>query len=157
MAPKKPPPEPEPEVVAPADDEPKCGTDVWRYLTGEVYEGQFDTFPVEVAEGEAPVPSKKCRHGVGKFTCSDYTYEGEFKQDVIHGSGTFKFASGEEYKGEWVDGKYEGKGTYRFKDGSKYEGEWMNNTMHGKGVYTDSKNKQHSGQYYNGSGPGLEF
>jgi hypothetical protein len=52
---------------------------------------------------------------------------GEWKEDKMHGIGTFLYASGASYHGEWVDNKYEGKGVFKFPDNSSYEGEWRDN------------------------------
>ena len=60
---------------------------------------------------------------VVEATC-DYTYEGDFERDEMHGSGVFTFASGARYDGQWSHNAYEGRGTYVWADGTSYEGEW---------------------------------
>ncbi|MEO0698824.1 MAG: 2-isopropylmalate synthase, partial [Pseudomonadota bacterium] len=49
-------------------------------------------------------------------------YEGEFRNGVQHGQGTYRLPSGYEYTGEWVDGEIRGQGTARFPNGSVYVG-----------------------------------
>jgi len=39
-------------------------------------------------------------------------YEGEYKEDLKHGSGKFVWADGRTYDGEWRTGKRHGKGIY---------------------------------------------
>ncbi|MEL6425456.1 MAG: 2-isopropylmalate synthase, partial [Pseudomonadota bacterium] len=41
-------------------------------------------------------------------------YEGEFKDGLQHGQGTYRLPNGYEYTGNWVDGRIEGQGTARF-------------------------------------------
>ena len=92
----------------------------------------------------------------GTLTTGEYSYTGDFERDVIHGEGTFTFASGASYNGSWTNGVYDGAGTYTWSDGTRYEGAWSKGKMHGEGTYTDKAGHQWTGTYYNGMGPGLE-
>ena len=49
-------------------------------------------------------------------------YEGEWKGDQKHGKGVFKFPNGETYEGDFVDGWLTGSGTMEYQDGTKYIG-----------------------------------
>ena len=49
-----------------------------------------------------------------------------------------KHDNGGKYEGNFKDGMKNGKGTYIYSNGSKYEGEWKDNKKHGKGIFTDS-------------------
>ena len=51
-------------------------------------------------------------------------YEGEYKDNMKHGQGTYYYADDEKYIGEWRNGKFEGMGTFTFFDGSNYHGQW---------------------------------
>ena len=70
-------------------------------------------------------------------------YEGEWKDRLRHGKGTYKYGGtyndGENrdvYKGEWKDNSRHGKGKLIYKDGSFYEGTWEDGMpRHGKGTY----------------------
>ena len=53
-----------------------------------------------------------------------YDYDGEFKDDLPNGRGTFTYPDGETYVGEWKDGQKNGQGTYTLPDGKKLSGEW---------------------------------
>ncbi|GBG69990.1 hypothetical protein CBR_g4818 [Chara braunii] len=55
---------------------------------------------------------KRLRHGKGIYTDGNYSYEGEWKNDMMHGQGVFKFASGAVYAGQWNDNQYHGKGKF---------------------------------------------
>lgn len=38
-------------------------------------------------------------------------FEGEWKNSLLNGKGTYSSPDGEKYEGDWVDGKIEGEGT----------------------------------------------
>ncbi|PWJ43253.1 MORN repeat-containing protein [Sediminitomix flava] len=68
-------------------------------------------------------------------------YEGEWRNNEMHGTGIYHWMNGDYYKGDFREGRREGNGTYYFKSGEKYVGEWENNLRHGKGEMIDSKGK----------------
>ena len=178
------PPRPgEPEEQAP---EPTAGTGIFHYSATSTYDGEWISEPAPEAastegaatdddggtpaegdpgegeddgegDGAAAGPARvRFRHGRGKLVTGDYTYEGDFERDEMHGSGVFTFASGVRYDGQWSHNAYEGRGTYVWADGTSYEGEWARGKMHGDGTYTDKDGHRWTGQFYNGQGPGLE-
>jgi len=61
-------------------------------------------------------------------------YEGEFKDGLYHGQGTFTYGNGDKYVGEFKDGLYHGQGTFTFATGDKYEGEYKNGLPDGQGT-----------------------
>ena len=75
----------------------------------------------------------------GKFAGDKYI--GEWKDDKMHGLGTYIFADGDKYVGEWKGHKMHGQGTYTYGPksewaGDEYAGEFKNNKRHGLGTYT---------------------
>jgi len=56
-------------------------------------------------------------------------YVGEFKDDKVHGQGTYTHASGAKYVGEYKDGKRYGQGIYTHADGGREEGIWENDNF----------------------------
>ena len=60
------------------------------------------------------------------FTNGD-VYEGEWKNGLHHGQGTYTWSSGKKYEGEWKDSKKDGQGTMTLNDGSKGIGEFREN------------------------------
>ena len=96
------------------------------------------------------------RHGGGNYSDGFFTYDGQWKEDVMHGEASVTFASGASYIGTVVDGKFDGRGTYKWPDGSLYVGQWRFNRVHGEGVYTDAEGVCWKGRFYNGTGPGLQ-
>ena len=80
-------------------------------------------------------------HGQGTYTWTlgefaGDKYVGEFKDDKRHGQGTYTYADGEKYVGEHKDNKRHGQGTYTYASGDKYVGEIKDGKRHGQGTYT---------------------
>ena len=59
-------------------------------------------------------------------------YEGEWKDDLQNGYGTWTFADGSIYVGEWKNGEYHGHGRLTYPDGKKHEGEWKDGVYVGE-------------------------
>eukprot|EP00946_MAST-07B_sp_MAST-7B-sp1_P001260 g1260.t1 len=86
-----------------------------------------------------------CR-GTYIFRSEGGTYEGEWKYEKElnewkpHGSGTFRYASGNVYEGGWKDGQRNGEGRYLMvvTGGDVYEGQWFNDKFHGEGKITQA-------------------
>ena len=53
-------------------------------------------------------------------------YSGEYKDDLKHGVGEYRWASGNFYKGEYKFDKRDGYGEMTWADGSSFEGNWKN-------------------------------
>jgi len=62
-------------------------------------------------------------------------YEGEWKNDQMHGQGTYYFSNGNRYTGQWQKDNMSGLGTMVYSNNDRYEGEWQNGDRHGKGSY----------------------
>lgn len=74
-------------------------------------------------------------HGKGTYHSENGDhYKGEFKDDTMHGKGTFHFANGDRYTGEWKYDNIHGKGTLHYASGDRYEGKWKKGNMQGKGM-----------------------
>lgn len=107
---------------------------------GGVYEGQY----VKGADG------KPRRQGQGLYRCGNVCYEGEWKEDVMSGTGTFTGATGLRYAGAFKDGKYV-KGDIRFPDGATYSGDFAANKFSGAGTFTTAQGVVYSGRFENGA------
>lgn len=63
-------------------------------------------------------------------------YQGEMKEGIIHGNGTYKWTElGAQYTGTFKWGALTGIGTIQWKDGSVYTGSVVNGVREGKGKY----------------------
>lgn len=56
----------------------------------------------------------------GKYAEGAYSYEGDWHEDQMHGSGAFCFASGNCYQGEFKMNVYHGQGTFKWANGTSY-------------------------------------
>ena len=107
--------------------------------------------------------------GFEKFTDGSI-YEGEFKNNKMHGQGTYTFPDVKKdvdelkptrrtprgnfpspvarlYEGEFKDGNIHGKGTLTDSKGNIYEGEFKNNKMQGPGTYTEYTGCIYKGEF----------
>jgi len=105
------------------------------------------------------------KHGPGVYKSPTEVYEGEWQDDLQHGTGRQIWSDGRLYEGQYVKGHFSGmgrmvwrtaKGTmcyegeyledlkhgtgkFTWPDGRCYEGEWMRGKRHGRGAYTTAK------------------
>ncbi len=90
-------------------------------------------------------------HGSGTLiTATGHRYEGETRDDRIHGRGTLIAADGSRYEGEWRDNKVNGRGTLTWANGNRYEGAWQDGKPHGWGIYARTDGEVYEGNWSNG-------
>jgi len=77
-------------------------------------------------------------------------YEGEIKNGLPNGQGTFTFPNGQKYVGSWKDGRKKGKGTFTWSDGKKYVGEYKDGERNGQGTETFPNGQKYVGSWKNG-------
>ena len=95
---------------------------IWDNCFGTYTYGSGD-FEGDVYEGEW---KDNLKHGQGTYTWSNgIKYVGEWKNDLRNGQGTQTFPRGDKYVGEFKDGRWHGRGTYTFDDGSSRDGYFM--------------------------------
>eukprot|EP01084_Bolivina_argentea_P016344 30593_1 len=97
----------------------------------------------------------------GIKSVSDYKlhkqYEGEWKNDLKHGKGTFYYKNGDKFEGMFHENVKCGHGIMYYSNGDKYEGDWKFNKKNGYGIYYDKQKKNvYSGYWMNNKkeGPG---
>jgi hypothetical protein len=77
-------------------------------------------------------------------------YEGETKDDIPNGQGTFTYTNGKKYVGEYKDGNFHGQGTITYTDGTKYVGEWKDDIPNGQGTFTYTDGTKYVGEWKDG-------
>eukprot|EP00286_Rhodomonas_abbreviata_P015142 CAMPEP_0181318732 /NCGR_PEP_ID=MMETSP1101-20121128/17169_1 /TAXON_ID=46948 /ORGANISM="Rhodomonas abbreviata, Strain Caron Lab Isolate" /LENGTH=409 /DNA_ID=CAMNT_0023426233 /DNA_START=102 /DNA_END=1331 /DNA_ORIENTATION=+ len=106
-----------------------------------------------------------------------WVYEGEWRDDVIMGTGKLMYKGGSVFEGSFVNGKVDGeaefvgadrqykKGWWRagsleegevrmnWEDGRTYQGGYANKTMHGEGVMTWPSGEKLAGTFVEGCFP----
>ncbi|CAE7922888.1 PIP5K9 [Symbiodinium necroappetens] len=82
-------------------------------------------------------------HGKGTYTAADgHVFVGEYQNGQQHGKGTFTYASGEVFVGEHQDGKRHGKATFTFADGTVQVGFYDQGEDKGRAVRLSAKRTQ---------------
>lgn len=95
-------------------------------------------------------------------------YDGERRNGLPHGHGTFTWKDGSFYVGEWRNGKRHGQGKYRdVKTGTIISADFVNDFVHGRCFYAYSngdrffgtcKNaKKYNGTYTYSSGKVIKY
>lgn len=64
---------------------------------GLAADGEYDQKPERDAEGDEEVPKVMMRSGKGVYKWEGNEYEGDWKDDKMHGAGNFKFMGGSVY------------------------------------------------------------
>ena len=90
-------------------------------------------------------------HGRGTFKCKEGEYQGEFSFHRMQGFGKFKYASGGSYIGEFVSGKREGRGVLSYSEDCAYEGTFLKGEPHGKGTMLYGNGDLYTGEWEYGS------
>jgi len=83
------------------------------------------------------VDGRKQGQGTWKKSSTDEKtniYEGEYHDDMKHGYGEFRWATGGHYRGEYVNDVKVGFGTMTWVDGSVFKGAWENGIQNGLGL-----------------------
>ena len=72
-------------------------------------------------------------------------YEGEYLEDMKHGQGEFKWASGGFYRGGYLHDIKCGYGEMYWADGSIYRGQWDKGIQNGLGIMIFSNGTRKAG------------
>ena len=112
-----------------------CGWGRESRCNGDTFEGRFEN---GLINGKGIFLNKKnCKYigdfknmkrwGKGKLQTDKIIYEGEFYNNMIHGTGRIKFLKNSvEYIGSFKNNKIDGKGVIKFQNGDEYEVEIKN-------------------------------
>lgn len=115
----------------------KCGTGTETYADCSRYEGEF---------------RHNSKNGNGKFVSAfaKMIFQGQMKQDKMHGEGTYFFTDGRVFTGQWKYGLRQGEGYLRWPDGRSYRGQWREGKQDGHGVMEDADGSTTKGPWYQG-------
>lgn len=95
------------------------------------------------------------KQGNGILKNKEFTYEGEFYNDLFSGKGTLTLSNGDIFKGSWKDGMKHGKGKLKEKNGLIYEGHFKNNEKSGEGIMVWPDKRRYEGQWKKGKKHGI--
>ena len=89
--------------------------------------------------------------GLGSYVDADgISYEGEWKNGLMDGHGTLKFAGGDEYFGEMHAGKANGTGRYVDVTGEIFDGYFADGQRNGFGTTTLPNGNSYRSSWHNG-------
>lgn len=87
------------------------------------------------------------RHGKGKFTSMQFTYNGEWKDDGYAGTGVMTWSNGDYYNGKWLNNARHGRGIFTSADGERYDGDWDADKRHGRGQLNLVDGSRYGGEF----------
>ncbi|KAH3766985.1 phosphatidylinositol 4-phosphate 5-kinase 8 [Pelomyxa schiedti] len=92
--------------------------DVWSQLSELLPHAQQAVMDVMVS---------KCTSSTTQRPQGEFSYEGEWRDGEMHGSGVYKWPDGTTYVGHWRNGKRHGEGVWHCTDGGWFSGTYMDN------------------------------
>jgi hypothetical protein len=91
-------------------------------------------------------------HGSGRLaTQTGLSYDGGWKDGLMHGRGSIKFPNGDEYEGEFAAGAPHGTGRYAAADGSIFGGGFRDGRRDGDGTLTLANGVSYRSLWANGT------
>ncbi|WP_281613192.1 hypothetical protein [Flammeovirga sp. SubArs3] len=110
------------------------GQEISEHPEKDKYVGQFN------GDGQ--------RHGMGTYTWEDGTvYQGKWRNDLMDGRGSLKFANGNKYEGNFSKGQPFGAGVYNWANGDVFQGGFLDGKMHGRGILITRSGERHEGTW----------
>jgi len=107
------------------------GKGVYVYSNGCMYDGNFVNGERDGLGWMKWVISAQLHCQADMFS----QYEGEWKDDEMHGYGTMMFRSGATHKGWWDYGVRSGPGMHTLLNGDYIQGVWVNDLVEGACTY----------------------
>lgn len=120
-----------------------CNTQGCKLLDPYYSEGVTLAWEGDCVNGKANGFGKLLKYKDGEY---ESTYEGDFKNGIREGRGTFTHKDGSVKTGPFVNGQLTGRGTMHDDvDGYRYEGEFVNYRLHGYGIYYQANGAKYEG------------
>jgi hypothetical protein len=85
----------------------------------------------------------------GKYSSAAGVYEGEWKDGLFHGRGSFIYPGGSKYVGQYFQGRRHGRGVFTFANGAEYSGDWDNDSRNGRGTFFGDDGRKYVGEFKN--------
>ena len=83
----------------------------------------------------------------GTETFDNGNYVGEWKDNKMHGQGTYTYTNGDKYVGKYKNDKRQGRGTYTYTNGDKFVGKYKDDKRHGRGIFTTANGYKYVGEF----------
>lgn len=97
-----------------------------------------DTYEGQFKNGLASGKGTYTSIGLTDTDPEAYKYTGNFEAGIFEGNGNLSFKNGSQYVGHFHLGYYHGSGKRKFSNGVNCEGEYKNHQLNGKGTCTFS-------------------
>jgi uncharacterized caspase-like protein len=94
-------------------------------------------------------------HGKGEYVSKAFKYDGDFKDGLKEGQGTYVWDNGDRYDGRFAEDRPDGIGKYHFGNGDAYEGEVKGGVIVGRGTYTSRNGDVFDGSFTGGKPHGV--
>jgi hypothetical protein len=113
----------------------KTGVAIYFFKDGGLYRG-------EIMNGKY--------YGKGEYQFKNGNkYDGQWRDDQMHGTGVYYYPDGSRYEGLFVNGKKNGKGNFYFSSGDIYIGDWKDDLKNGNGVIYHANGDRYEGLFLN--------
>ena len=109
-------------------------------------------------EKDLPILKKKCKDPEEElYENGKIKYRGDFQKDLFYGFGIYYSEKGRKiYEGEWKNGVMDGEGSFFIKERLSYKGEWKKGRKNGKGIlFYKNGEKEYDGEWKNGGKNGI--
>ena len=116
-----------------------------REIAPGIRELTFDDGSVYRGAVRGPNP-----HGRGEYISKAFRYEGEYRDGLKQGQGTYTWENGNRYEGPFVDDRPSGIGKYTFPNGDVYVGDVVAGVITGRGTYTAKNGDVFEGSFLDG-------
>jgi len=74
-------------------------------------------------------------------------FEGEFRDGLMEGRGTYVWAGGDRYVGQFHTNLRNGQGAMSFVNGDRYDGDYRDGRQEGRGIYVWSDGRRYVGEF----------
>ena len=95
------------------------------------------------------------KNGRGRLITEESVYNGEWKDDKLHGFGLNQYRTLDKYEGFHYMGQFHAYGKFQCPDGESYEGEFHHGKQQGHAISTWPNGNIYEGPFKNGMKHGI--